>query len=662
MKVKNKKVAYGEDVCLLLVLNEIKNLKNKISKFLNLLISQFLNLLVISCLLGHLCTCASLFAQEEQEEIELREIIVTATKTEKELKDVPVETVVITKKDIENSNAVNVSQILRNVAGVYIRGENVPGESAWLSKMRGLSFDSGYVLILIDGERVKGGGMGEYGIGLNQLSLDMIERIEVVKGPASVLYGSDALAGVVNIITKPTPKTPVSVGAKLIYGSLNTQIVNLNYGEKLDKFSFSLSGNIEMSDRAKYGGRKDKYEAEYLLGKFNYDFDENETLGLKIIYDEQKWEYENNRKIRISSTFKTKLSDISDLTIKGYWYRWYLDLHSPGFTPRYGPTVYTQAEAQYNLLLAKKHRFTIGAESLQEDINLHVVESPPVAPVDKEITTNSIYLQNEMNFEPLTLILGGRIDNNSQYGTEINPKLSALFKIKDKTNLRASIGRAFKSPTIRQLYVFFYHHRPPWWNKPNPNLLPEKSIGYSFSIEHFFSEKLTSNFTFFRNDVRDMVVRVDTGERINNKRVKSWENIGKAYTQGIEVQLKSKPIKDLSLNLGYTYLDSKNIKINKRIPYNPLNIVNLTAIYHWRKMNLSFNIENKYVDEMYKDERNTQVIRSHLITNLKISKNINKHYKISLTIDNIFNSDYGEPEKKWPKATYRAEGILSLAL
>lgn len=604
-------------------------------------------LVVLTCALLLFCP-GVLFAEEE---IDLGEIVVTATKTEKKIKDVPVETVVITKKDIENSNAQNLPQLLRDVSGIYIRGENVPGESAWKSKMRGLSFDSGYGLILIDGEKVKGGGMGEYGISLNQIPLDMIEKIEIVKGPASVLYGSDALAGVVNIITKPTPKRRM-YGAKFCFGSFNTLITDLNYGDKFEKFGFFLQGNREQSKRSKYGGSEDDYRANHIMGKFGYDFDNKSNLELKVIHNEQHWKYEDNTKFRISPMFKKRFSQGFDLTIKGYWYRWHLDSHSPGFTHRYGPTIYTQAEAQYNFLLGKKHKSTIGAEYLQEDIEIHAGDYF----VDKKRTTNSIYLQDEINFEPLTLVLGSRLDDNSQYGTEFNPKASLLFKIKDNTKFRASIGRAFKSPTIRQLYVLFKHGK--WWNKPNENLLPEKSVGYSFGVEHLFSEKSILNFTLFRNDINDMVVSVDTTEKIGTDSVRTWENIGKTYTQGMEIQLKSEPIKNLSLTAGYTYLDTKDIKTNKKIPYNPTNTTNLSAIYNLEKLGLNLGLENKYVDEIYKDEKNTKKIKSYSITNLRISKKIN-NAKISLGAENIFNSDYGEADRKWPGTTYSAEVVLN---
>ncbi|MCI5143797.1 MAG: TonB-dependent receptor, partial [Candidatus Electrothrix sp. ATG1] len=140
----------------------------------------------------------------------LDEVVVTATRTPHTLKDVPVETVVVNQEDIARSNAQNAMDVLKTVPGINSSvHDDVFGTYTWRANMRGLNFNDGYGLILIDGQRAMGcgqsGGMGEYGIGLNQLPVDMIERIEVVKGPSSALYGSDAMAGVINIITKETP-------------------------------------------------------------------------------------------------------------------------------------------------------------------------------------------------------------------------------------------------------------------------------------------------------------------------------------------------------------------------------------------------------------------------------------------------------------------------
>jgi len=220
----------------------------------------------------------------EKGTVELKEIVVTATRTPHLLKNVPVETVVITRKDIERSSAQTVSDLLKDVPGIFIRTENVPGITAWRAKIRGLDFNSGYGLVLINGQRVKGGGMGEYGIGLNQVPLETIERIEIVKGPSSVLYGSDALAGVVNIITKSAPKKP-DFGLDVASGTHNVRIGNAWFGGHKGRIGAVINLNHEESDCGEYGynsSRKEDYYRNRLDSNYSLDLSKNLKLSLGV--------------------------------------------------------------------------------------------------------------------------------------------------------------------------------------------------------------------------------------------------------------------------------------------------------------------------------------------------------------------------------------------
>ena len=576
------------------------------------------------------------FAENQEKDAKLEEIVVTATKTPHTLEDVPVETTLITKEEIENSDAKNVSEILRNIPGFYIQGENVPGSSAWRSSLRGFSFDSGYGLILINGERVLGGAMGEYGISLNQIPIDMIERIEIVKGPASVLYGSDAMAGVVNIITKPVPETPlftVSGG----YGSYDTSSANIAYGQKINKFGFLVSAQRETAERGRYGASEDDFRGEYVLTKLSYDISEKALLSLGINYDHLQWTYQNDEKLRFSPAFEILLPDTSVLKIKGYWYRLNMDSFSPGYTRRFGDISYTQAEVQYTKPIGNTQLVTAGGEYLQRDINASFA--------DKRDTFQSLYLQDEINLKPFDIVIGGRLDDNSLYGAELNPKASVLWEAAANTRIRASIGRAFKSPTIRQLYVSFKHGN--WWNKPNEDLDPEVSWGYSAGIEHRVFKGLSANLSVFRNDVKDIIVAVDTSEEINGTPVRTWKNVRKAYTQGAELGIKASVLDNLLVNLGYTYLDTENKETEKELPYNPHHTASIGIDYELKPWRMSFHWITNYISGVYTDEANTKKIKDYSLSNLRSIKEITKDISVSLDLDNIFESDYGEPDKEW---------------
>lgn len=584
-----------------------------------------------------LCLTAGLpEIKAEEREAKLEEIVITATRTPHRLEDVPVETTLITREDIKNSSAKNVSELLRDISGFYIQGENVPGSSAYQSRLRGLDFDKGYGLILINGERVLGGGMGEYGISLNQIPVDMIERIEVVKGPGSVLYGSDAMAGVVNIITKPVPEKPMFT-ASGGYGSYDTSLFNAGYGQKINKFGFLVSAQRENAGRGRYGAAEDDFTGEYVLSKLSYDLSDKANFSLGINYDNLKWNYQTEEKLRYSPSLEIVLPDASVLKLKGYWHRLDMDSFSPGYTRRYGDITYTQTEVQYTRPLGESQLITAGGEYLLRDIDASFA--------DKSDNFQSLYLQDEINLKPFDIVIGGRLDDNSLYGIEFNPKASFMWEVAENTRLRASIGRAFKSPTIRQLYVSFKHGN--WWNKPNEDLNPEVSWGYSAGIEHIFSKKLSANLSLFRNDIKDIIVAVDTSETIDGTPVRTWKNVQKAFTQGAELGIKAAVLDNLILNLGYTYLDTEKEDTKKELPYNPHHTAGIGMDYEIKPWKASVHWRTNYISEVYTDEANTKKIKDYSISNLKIIKDITKNISVSMDVDNIFESDYGEPDKEW---------------
>jgi outer membrane receptor for ferrienterochelin and colicins len=601
--------------------------------------------------------------EEEEKVFKLGEVVVTATKTPHMLKDVPVETVVITKDEIERSSAQTVTDILRYVPGLFVRSEDSPGISSWRTKIRGLDFNSGYGLILIDGQRVKGGGMGEYGYGLNQIPPEMIERIEIVKGPGSVLYGSDAMAGVINIITKPTPDRTIT-GFQAGYGSHDTQVYSAYGGTKVDSFGVFLNVSREKSEMGEYGynsERNEDYERDRVDAKFSYDLKQNINFSLNLAGEDadrkQKYltkdtvRYSDDYKILVAPELKAAFEDNSSLLVRGYYYDWNFkskEYGTPsGFTPTRGDMYYRDIEGKYSKPFWKTHLGTLGAEYLQEELDYNLS--------DETIDTISGYLQDEAGFiiwKPLKVVLGGRVDNHSKYGTEFCPKISLMWELTDKRRIRGSVGRSFKSPNIRQLYYKVPYQHGSYWFRSNPDLDAEKSWGYSLGGEQGLGDRVLFGISLFRNDVKDKVVWLESGETINGLPVKIGENVAKAYTQGAEAEFKAIISKGLSVNLGYTYLDTEDRENHKELTYCPRHTITGQVIYEYKPWGLTFNMGSQYVGKMYKDAENTRETKNYSLVDIKIIKKLTKFALISVEGNNIFDSDYGEPERDWWGATW----------
>ncbi|SHH93364.1 TonB-dependent receptor [Desulfofustis glycolicus] len=203
--------------------------------------------------------------------------------------------------------------------------------------------------------------------------------------------------------------------------------------------------------------------------------------------------------------------------------------------------------------------------------------------VNKDVVTWSIFAQDEITlFDHLTLIPGVRLDHHSTFGSSVNPKLSLMYRLTDSTTFRGAVGRAFKSPTIRQLYydVPFYHS--PFWIQSNPDLDPETSIGYSLGVEQWLlNDTLIVNLGLFRNDVDDLVVSETADEMFNGEELRIYRNVEQAMTQGAELTARLLLGNDFIVSASYTYTDSENKESGNELTYTPNHQITIAPTYEY---------------------------------------------------------------------------------
>lgn len=646
-----------------------------VSKDIQLLsnISQKLLGVVVAGVVAASVTFAWAVEPEQKAIRRLEDIVVTGTKTPHALKDVPVETVVVTRDDIEKTNAQNVMDVLKNIPGVDTSAhDDVFGTYTWRATLRGLNFNDGYGLILIDGQRAMGcgqsGGMGEYGIGLNQIPMDMIERIEVVKGPSSALYGSDAVAGVINIITRKSPKKATG-RAGVAYGwykvkektsssgtvtkpsddgqSRNLSQSYVSFGDRIsDRFGYLLSYSYDSAEDI----REDpvKSDRHSFLGKLDADLSESVDAYLKCELSD--YEKEDNRwedSYRVSAGIDFRPTDEHFFSLKGYTYEWDFTHGYPGYSYGYkhGDVGYDQGEAQYTWYASDWNALTLGGELQTQSID-YVIENADgsVVNVNESVDTSSLYVQDEITlFKALTLVGGLRYDDHSTFGSEVNPKLSLMYKFTEDTIFRASGGKAFKSPTIRQLYYDTPYRHGSYYCQSNRDLKPETAVGYSASIEQFlFDHDIMVSAGYFRTNVDDMVIREDTGTTYNGLPLKKYKNVEKAWTQGAELMCRAYLSKDLSASLSYTYTDSENEETGKELTYTPKHVLSISPAYELTKYGLGTSATISHISKQYKDSDNTTQIDEHTVVDAKIFKYLSDKGKLSFEVDNLLYSDKGD--------------------
>lgn len=627
--------------------------------------------------LASICGPGFVLATEAEVPIDrLSEIVVTGTRTPHTLKDVPVETVLVTRAEIERSNAQTVTDILKNVPGLNASGvDDVFGGTSARVRLQGLSFNDGYGLVLIDGQRLHGsaqsGSHGEYAVGLNQIPVAMIERIEVVKGPGSVLYGSDAMAGVINIITRKTPKEPVA-GASASYGWYNVkeQVVSGVTTKPADD-----GHHRNLSEYSLYFGDSPHEKVGYL---FTYAYEGTENIGkdpiptdrhsvmaktdIKLTDDLGVWlkgeasvfdregvvqSPATEDSYRIAAGGSWQPTDKHVVQLKGYHY---LDDFSAASTSsdRSGTIGYDQAEAQYTLKLDKTQAITLGTEFQRQGIDyiMHNKSSnlSTTTTVDEDVDTWSLFAQDELTlFNDLVLVPGVRYDDHSTYGDSFNPKLGMMYHLFKSTTFRGSVGKSFKSPTIRQLYydVPFYHS--PFWVESNSDLKPEKSIGYTLGVEQWLlSDRIVLNLGCFRNDIEDMVMSQTSGRKFNGQELRVYRNVDEAMTQGFDVGARLLFNKDLTLTASYTYTDTEDKESGMELTYSPNHQVRLTPAYEYTPLGLGIASVLSYNSRQYSDDANLIEVDDYVAVDANVYKRLGKKGKLTFQADNIFDSDKGD--------------------
>ncbi|MEW6102825.1 MAG: TonB-dependent receptor [bacterium] len=554
-----------------------------------------------------------------EEAIELEKVVVTATKGERVLKDVPVRTEVITSKEIEAKNIKTVQEALKYLTGVKINKSCCSWGDKGKIELQGL--DEKHTLILVDGQRILGGHRNA--VDLQQISIEMVERIEVVKGPASALYGSDAVGGVVNIITKSAPLKPI-FSTSASFGAHGTQIHEVSGGFKKDRFGGFLNYTYRESEGV--SKETDQYWESIFQGSFQYEFTQESKLTLKPYYSEQRMKYEGRKQERfgLNSIWEWATDELSKLSLRGSLFNYKhltADKKSDWDNDNY------EVELNYSRLLFDKYTLTGGYQLLKED------EDDRGKKYKADQTINSFFIQDEMNFAPFTFVLGTRLDKHDKWGREVNPKASLLYKVIDDLKLRASVGTGFKAPPLVRLYADGWRMGP-YLVHANPDLKPEDSIGYQVGAEYKFSEKLLTELSLFRNELKNLMSYRIVKKPSPPPYDMYWENVDKARTQGIELNLTSQLVENLTTKLGYTFLDTKDESTGKELTYKPKHKLSLELGYEIPKIELSINLEGEYIGRRY--DSNYNRLEGYTIFNLALTKDIGKHAQVFARVDNIF--------------------------
>ncbi|MCD4812446.1 TonB-dependent receptor [bacterium] len=558
-------------------------------------------------------------AEKEMSNFNLDTLVISATRTEHKLGDVPVTTEIITKEDIQARGVKTVQDALRGLPGIKINKSCGSWGDKGKIEIQGL--DASQTLILVDGQRAVGGHANA--VDLNQIPVEMIERIEIVKGPGSALYGSDAMAGVVNIITKSaTEKMQASAGASL--GSRQTQIYEAGGCIKTGDFGVAANYTHRQSDGIEK--ETDKYSEDMVQGTMQYSFTPQVKLAVKPSYSKNKMDYEgrNQEHLGLNMLFDWTPDKYSKLNFRGGLlnYKHYTEDKSTDYI---GDDY--DAEINYSRTLFDYYTLIGGYSYYSKKLDDQGKE------YSADQTLHSGLLQTEMDIGPVTAVLGARGDNHDLWGTETNPKASLMYKVMEGLKLRASAGTAFRAPSLVKLYAEDWRMGP-FLVKANPDLKPEKSIGYQVGAEYNLSTLLLTKLSYFRNDIEDLI----NAEYVRRGRPPwdmNWVNVDAVMTQGMEFSVAGQPLDDLNFRLGYTYLQTEDKETGKELTCKPQHKLDFSASYRIPFIDVLLVAEAEYVGERFEDAENEDQLDAYTLFNLALSRNILDYVDIFVRADNL---------------------------
>ncbi|MFH0947531.1 MAG: TonB-dependent receptor [Elusimicrobiota bacterium] len=560
-------------------------------------------------------------------------------------KEVPVEKTatnitVISEEEIKNSDAKNVGEILENKTGIVEVSKIGTLGSETTLRIRSGGGSANQVLVMVDGRPVNNSSLGS--ANLSEIPTENIERIEIMRGPSSALYGANALGGVVNIITKKAtaakPKTDIGID----YGSFGTQNYKVNFTAMPGKANILLSGGKNVTD-----GFRDNsvYDATNLSAKIGYDFEKYGELSLSNGFLTSKlgvpgtnktplgeWD---NHKERAASTpnanqktnkqyyelnHKKEIADETKLQSKIYLHQDSLHYKDPKWN---SDDIGISNTIGGNIQIDTLHNITAGIEG-KNDKYKKKNEIAKTTDIDKWTDTFAIFVQKIFNFEPLTTTVGTRYDYNNVFGGQLNPRIVNIYKLNDNFKLSSTVGRAFRAPTFNDLY----------WPDPfmpgNPDLKPETSIGTDFGMEYKLKEILTSKITLFYSDVDDFIQWAP-----NESGIWTPSNVGKAFSRGVELETENNIAKNLTQNLNYTFLESmgKETGTYKTLQYTPKHRLNYGLNY-----SAPLEIKTKLGVE-YTHKIENPKLHGYTLVNLRISRKILQS-EVFLSCENIFDRRY----------------------
>lgn len=582
---------------------------------------------VISSLVS-LSFATSIYAAEN---IDLDEVIVTASRTPQPLEAVIADVTVINRDEIERAGQSSFIELLQSQPGVEISSNGGAGTTSSIY-LRGTN--AGHVVVMLDGVRIMSATAGT--ATWENIPVSLIDRIEILRGPATSLYGQDAIGGVIQIFTKKGEEQS-KVYANLGYGSYQTKKADAGIYGRLNDTSYALSlaatdtdGISALHSNNPNINDKDAYRNIAFAANISQKLAEGHEMGIHLFNSDGSTHFDNSFNLTNFSS-KAKLNQQSvALTSKNQWTTFWLSSLRVGFSKDklksydeidpfinpFNPSIINTEQTQINWqndFSLPVGTLTLMYDRLEDDINSTTI-------YDKTNRTNNGYVASYLaNIGAHSIQLSLRDDHNSQFGNNHTGSIGYGYSINPNWRLAASYGSAFKAPTFNDLYY-------PGFN--NPNLKPEKSDTVEASLR-FQDEDTHLSATVYENRVRNLIAFDFATSTI--------DNVNKAIIQGLTLT-GSQKWGNLQLNANVDIQSPRDSNTDHLLARraNSHGTLNLTYDYG----NWHFGAETIASSKRYNNLANTVKLNGYALVNLTTSYKINQSWSLQARANNIFDKNY----------------------
>jgi len=606
-------------------------------------------------LLAFLLTSAAVFAAGPAGPEELTDIVVTATRIPTPQIEVASSFTVVTAADIEAHQDRTLVEVLKNVPGLNVVQTGGPGGVTSVF-MRGTN--SNHTKVLIDGIDIGDPSNSTGAFDFGQLLTQDIERVEVLRGPQSGLYGSDAIGGVINIITK-SGQGPMQLSAYLEGGSFETFNQAGGISGSADAFHYAAnishfhagSTPVTPLDTLNPGpppeARNNDYDDNLTASaKLGYEVTSSFDLGLVARYTDITLrttgeDYSSfpaypaaTQTVADTQEYFGRLSahflafgGVLDHTFGLAYSHDHTSTLDPSFGQSYNTGERTKGDWQGNVHLASTQTLVLGAEYERDAIS---------APISADVHVSSGYaeLQSQLGAHWFSA-LNVRYDDNSRFGSKLTYRLApAWVNAETNTKLKASFGSGFKAPTLSELYQDF----PPFFFA-NPNLEPETSTGWDAGFEQGLAhDTVRFGLTYYHNHIHDLITTSADGT--------TYDNIGAATTYGLESFIAYQPLKVLTLRIDYTYTEAHDDVAGQQLLRRPKHKGSFDAAWQltpqWRAT-LDLLSVGTWVD----GNRDFSVARldapGYTTVSLATQYELGSHLTLFARLDNLLDRHYENP-------------------